>query len=589
MRILLSVLVGCTGALWVHSPLAVWSDYVWHLPMPWQRVVTGLQVMVTAAAVVWVAGASMATGWRRLRALTPAALAAGLLGSFVANRWLLQPGLIRCPDLLWMVAWEWLGRSVVLLVPSLAAAALPGSFWGRQSAASTDTGIAARRLRRSLLAACGIAAAVAALWWAATGVGRCQQFRWELRRGIALVSTLNCAEAVPVFERILAWCPRSHYTRVRLGWALLRSGRPREAAGEFQAVLAAQPRYPYARTGLGECLTQERRYAEARQELQAAIAEDPEDAEAHYGLGSAAGLEWWRMEGLDGESRQYHVGRTGHPALRHTDLLHESVRYLCRAVELAPGRSEYRTLLGSGLLWSGEAREAAAQFREAVRLAPQDLAAWTFLSDACLAVGDTEGARDALRRPLTQAPRDPYPHCLLAAVLERMGRWEEAIAELRTAARLGPAQLYAYLVWADTALRRSSPAGVNDTLRGLRELARQPTAAEGAHVAAGMLLLHSGKPAEAAAEFRGALHANPRSAEAHYGLGRAAQAQGDLSAAVTELRQALAFDVYIYAAHAALADVYWWQDDQTAWKAEAALAEGESPDLLASTRTPAPR
>jgi tetratricopeptide (TPR) repeat protein len=394
---------------------------------------------------------------------------------------------------------------------------------------------------------------------------------------------------VPLLQDLLKRRPRSYYARERLGWALLLSGRSEEAAGQFRVVLDAWPRYPNARTGLGECLAEEDRYAEARRELQEVIRLDPKDAYACWRLGSAFYQEWWEAEGLSDMSRLGHVLRRRPAALHHRELLRESAGYLRRACALDPAQADCHTNLGDVLLWDGDRTGALAEMREGVRLAPKSLMAWGVLYRGLLLSGDLDGARAALRLPLAVKPPDPYAQAALAVVLEYMGRWGEAAAEPRAAARQCPDRAYIYLAWVDAVLRAPGTPRTQDTIAELRELARQPAAAEGAHVAAGMLLLHVGKPAEAVEEFRGALHANPRSAEAHYGLGRAAQAQGDLPTAASELRQALALDAYLYAAHAALADVYSRQGNPTASKAEAALAEGESPDLLASTRTAVPR
>lgn len=592
MRVVLSVCAACAGIIWTCWPLLNWSPLVWRLPPAWGTVVNAAQFVLIALAVVVTAGAHRVAGWGRLRRLLPAAFVAGLLAALMCYRWLLEPAILRRPDIVWMIVLECLGRAVVLLVPSMALAALLASLRPYAGALSPDNGapqVTRKAAARLVSAVVGVTMGIAAMWGAVTVVRDLGHLRSQLHRADRLMLDEKYSEAVPILEETLRRWPQSYYARERLGWALLDSRRPGEAAEQFRAVLDAQPRYGGAHSGFGESLLWDGRLAEAQREFETAVRLDPAKAHGHLGLGHVLYRKWWEMEGLGSMSRFGHVQRRGPAALHHRELLRESAGHLRRACALDPAQAFCHTNLGDVLLWDGDYAGAVAELREAIRLAPEDSTAWYGLHRGLFLSGDLDGARAALRLPLAAKPPDPYAQACLAEVLEHMGRWAEASAELRAAARQCPERAYIYLAWADTVLRTPGTPRPQDTVRELRELARQPAAAEGAHVAAGMLLLHGGEPAQAAEEFHGALRANPRSAEAHYGLGRVAQAQGDLRKAASALRQALALDAYLYAAHAALADVYSRQGSPAASKAEAALAEGESPDLLVSTRRTGPR
>jgi len=187
-----------------------------------------------------------------------------------------------------------------------------------------------------------------------------------------------------------------------------------------------------------------------------------------------------------------------------------------------------------------------------------------------------------LQRLLAADPRDAYVRCALARALEQSARWGDAAVQLRMVVKQYPQWSYGYTVWASAVLRTSDAQQMQDAVGSLRDLARQRPTAVNAHVTLGLLFLHGGKAAEAGEEFRAALRANARSAEAHFGLGRVAQAQGDLGAAgkancVEPWRLSHTVRSPRRPGRAVRP-----AGKQAATKAEAALAEGECADMLLS-------
>jgi TPR repeat protein len=110
------------------------------------------------------------------------------------------------------------------------------------------------------------------------------------------------------------------------------------------------------------------------------------------------------------------------------------------AAEAASGRdaAHQHYSQGVGLLYSGDAPGALAEFREALRLRP-DLAQARFsLGTALYLNGDVDGAIEAYRAVIRQQPDLAHAHLHLGTALMVTHDWAGAQAALSTAARLQP-------------------------------------------------------------------------------------------------------------------------------------------------------
>jgi tetratricopeptide (TPR) repeat protein len=81
---------------------------------------------------------------------------------------------------------------------------------------------------------------------------------------------------------------------------------------------------------------------------------------------------------------------------------------------------------------------AVSQFEKAAGLSPNDYRFWVSLGIAREQTGDTSGAEQALRRAVALAPFYANPRWHLGNLLLRIGRYDEAFAELRTASEADP-------------------------------------------------------------------------------------------------------------------------------------------------------
>ena len=98
-------------------------------------------------------------------------------------------------------------------------------------------------------------------------------------------------------------------------------------------------------------------------------------------------------------------------------------------------------LLTLGLvLWrKGVPKEAAETLRKGLWLEPDNALGHYYLGEALNQAGDLKGARAALEKSAELAPDHGRTFRLLARVLDRMGRYEEAQTMYRRAREVGEA------------------------------------------------------------------------------------------------------------------------------------------------------
>jgi tetratricopeptide (TPR) repeat protein len=169
-------------------------------------------------------------------------------------------------------------------------------------------------------------------------------------------------------------------------------------------------------------------------------------------------------------------------------------RAFVEAARLDPKDAEARYLLGR--LYQSQDRlvEAARFLEEAVVLDPASVRAHAFLGSVRYALGQTAFAEESLRRAtsLNQASKAPdaIPHLEYGIYLQRTGKLEESVSELRRAVELD----------------RSSVE---------------------ARFELGQSLYRMRRSREAREALEGALSLNPDDARVHYLLGRVCYEQGD--------------------------------------------------------------
>jgi TolB-like protein len=101
----------------------------------------------------------------------------------------------------------------------------------------------------------------------------------------------------------------------------------------------------------------------------------------------------------------------------------------------------------------GLVREIADNVRRARALDPNHPLVLSGVATALAAVGDLEGARTVAERSVAMNPSAEPSHLLLGSALVKLGRLDEALAELDAAERFGPNSLFCYTpIWRSVAL-----------------------------------------------------------------------------------------------------------------------------------------
>lgn len=320
----------------------------------------------------------------------------------------------------------------------------------------------------------------------------------QRRLGEAAFDGGDLGEAERRFRLALAADPAAVEVTGQLADTLLRRGDFDGAVELVEIFIKAHPRVAEAWCALGKARVARGETAEAREAFEQALSIDGDSREAHHGLGrlfQAAGdaeaarphlREVVRLD--DDKARRHREGNAAAadraaPGVWAADVHNEAAllhaargdlpraeRGWQRAVDLDPDFATAREMLARLYARSGRVADALAVRRAWCAARPEDAAAWFGLAEAAAAAGDAEGAEEALARLAAVAPdhagglalaarlsakRDPAAALLLsrravelepsaaheyvlADMLLRNGRREEAIRALRRAVALAP-------------------------------------------------------------------------------------------------------------------------------------------------------
>lgn len=294
---------------------------------------------------------------------------------------------------------------------------------------------------------------------------------------------------VPAVPADLASRAPAFTRRHNEGWALLQAGDPRGARARLTEIVTQAPDFYPSRAALG--------YVEL-------ALEDDRRAADHFtrALEQNAGYVpalLGQAEALDRLGRDLEaVGALESAAAAdpsRSDIRQRLEVARLSAVETASSRA--RRLAGQDKLV--EARQA---YEQALAVSPESVFLRRELASVDLRLGDLEAAQAQVSEAVRLDPNDPLAHVVSADVLEGMGRWKDAADALRTARRLGAADLGPRIARLDERAAldslpeeyRSIPAARRVTRAELAALVavRLPRLVEGASPEAGPLVTDLG-------------------------------------------------------------------------------------------------
>jgi tetratricopeptide (TPR) repeat protein len=256
-------------------------------------------------------------------------------------------------------------------------------------------------------------------------------------------------EAVPHYRKALELDPEMPGLRLNLGLALFKIGELKEAIWTFEPLLKSQPpSSPEAqrlRTLIGLAHYGLQEYAAAVPYLKKATASDPENLP--FRLVLAHSCLWSKQFQcvldvyheillLDAESAE--ADMLAGEALDEMNDHAGATEQFRAAVKANPKEPNVHFGLGY-LLWTqGQYEEAAEEFQVELANVPNHLQALTYLADTDLKMNRSEAALPLIEKVIRIDPRMELAHLDRGILYANAGRRDDALRELKVAAKLSP-------------------------------------------------------------------------------------------------------------------------------------------------------
>jgi superkiller protein 3 len=336
-------------------------------------------------------------------------------------------------------------------------------------------------------------------------------------------------EARAAYERAYALRPgmADDLTADQAGTIALQAGHMAEAVADLRRATALRPgNYQYW-VGLAGAL---QAAGDARDALAAAtraLAINPDGIEAHVYLAQA-------FRRLGNDARAASEDRAALRLNPHGPFMHQDLAAIAQHKgDLTTARDE--TLREIGVLDEPDNR---ALYNDGNLLSGQ----WQTLARIYTALHQPRAALNAALHAVAAAPGNPWAHDWLGAALERQGNYRAARDQYAAEAALlkgKPGEAVALtalgrmLYWLEAYTQAIS------VLR--RAVAADPRSTD-AHAWLGLLLLDTGQPTAARAQFATVARLNPHYGDIYYWLGLADRNMGQTNRAVAELNRQVALD-----------------------------------------------
>lgn len=262
--------------------------------------------------------------------------------------------------------------------------------------------------------------------------------------GLALYSSMQYAGAVHAFLESLARDGDNADTYYDLGVALHDAGNMAGAIDAYRQAIRLKPAFWQAHSNLALTFHEQRNLDEAIAEYAEAKQLAPQEASVRNNLGNTycdRGDFDAAIKELQELYREHPEWTQGHICMAHAYMAKKQYAEATTQFQLAvqenpTGSSEHR-MLGEALLMTDRLEDGVRELRLAVELDPDSDSAHRALGTALFRQQQLPAAEKEFREALRLNPSSDN-HYSLAACLMTMDRYEEALAELETAARLDP-------------------------------------------------------------------------------------------------------------------------------------------------------
>jgi len=209
------------------------------------------------------------------------------------------------------------------------------------------------------------------------------------------------------------------------------------------------------------------------------------------------------------------------------------------AIEHCDTDAEARRCLAEALWRRNQPQEAIAQLVAATRRAPQDAALHLRLAEMNFAAGSLNDASHEVREALDLDPRLAAGWTLRGRLLQKLGRLDQAQADLLRATQLAPHDPQIWLALAEVYHLRNQPERELAALQSLLDLGTPGDEPPEWFFLTGEAYAALDRWEDAAECFTRAANQDPTSAEPHYRLAEARFRAGQRGAAEVAARNAL--------------------------------------------------
>ena len=236
----------------------------------------------------------------------------------------------------------------------------------------------------------------------------------QYRQGVQMIGLSqyllgHIKESIPYLEKVAGWSPSNVEIGYVLGLSYIQTQSPNKARETFARIFNIQPSSASAYLVNAQMMIRQRFENVAEKELERALELDPKLPQANFLLGELAIFNAKIDRGIE--------------------LLEKEI-----AINPAFGMAYYR--LGEAYTRQLKWDEAIAPLQKSIWLNPYFSGPYIVLGKVHLKKGDLSNAETVLRRALLMDQNNYSGHHLLAQVLQRANRLEEAKKEFELADRL---------------------------------------------------------------------------------------------------------------------------------------------------------
>jgi tetratricopeptide (TPR) repeat protein len=234
-----------------------------------------------------------------------------------------------------------------------------------------------------------------------------------LNLGVYYYNKQQYAQALPVFQQLVALSPADFKGNRFLGDIALAQNRPADAIPFYRRALATQPNDGGTWSLLGLAYLDIGAYDEAIAQYRQAIKLDPDLTSAHANLGESA-LRLGNYT-LAAQALQVVVKRNPKDAVSADDLCfafaqlnqtQDAITYCGQAARLQPYNGLYVGRLASLLLYAHQPDKALPLAQQAVNVAPDQTLSYRVLGEAYADLGQKDKAVAALQKALQIDPNN---------------------------------------------------------------------------------------------------------------------------------------------------------------------------------------